>query len=86
MTKNIFFQMLQLFTFICLWNLVHCTQMNDDNALELSLCQLVKHTPNYVIYHLEERSNCLSQVKKFENTFCLRDKENQVKYLHTLIN
>ena len=52
----------------------------DEMHLELTLCHLIKHTPNYNIYQLHLQSNCVSQVKMYHNIFCLRNNDNKVKF------
>ena len=53
--------------------------IDEETEVELILCQLLKHTPAFVIYRLHEKSECLSQVKTFGSVICLRDTYNQVK-------
>ena len=51
----------------------------QETEVEINLCNLLKHTPNYAIYRLEDKSNCISHVKSFGKLICLRDGNNQVK-------
>lgn len=53
-------------------------QSTFEVELELQLCNLLRHTPLYNIYQLEIKSNCLSQVRAFDELLCLRNKDNQV--------
>ena len=50
-----------------------------DQIAELMLCKLLKHTPNYSIYKLHDKSNCHSHVKVFGDVACLRNGENKVR-------
>ena len=81
--KNIikfnFFQILQLWVVFLLWDYGFSLQITQDNNLELALCHLVRHTPNYAIFRLDQKGNCLAQVASFKNNIvCLRNNENQV--------
>ena len=51
----------------------------DDTALELTLCKILKNTPNYQNYHLDQKAECLSHVKSYGEVMCLRNGYNQVK-------
>ena len=74
-----FFQILQLLAFILYWDYGFSLKITQDNNLELALCHLVRHTPNYAIFKLDQTSNCLAQVASFKNNIiCLRNNENQV--------
>ena len=70
-------------TFASLW--FHLAISTKEIDVELTLCRLLKHTPNYAIYQLEEKSNCLSHVKSFGNLICLRDGDNLVRTPHKLL-
>ena len=51
----------------------------QETEVEINLCNLLKHTPNYAIYRLEEQSNCIAHVKSYGKLICLRDGDNKVK-------
>ena len=51
----------------------------QETEVEVRLCNLLKHTPNYAIYRLEDKSNCISHVKSFGRLICLRDGDNLVR-------
>ena len=74
-----FFQILQLLAIILFWDYGFSLQITQDNNLELALCHLIRHTRNYAIFKLDQKSNCLAQVASFKNNIiCLRNNENQV--------
>ena len=52
----------------------------DETTLELTLCKLLEHTPNYRMYHLDQHTECLSHVKSYGKIMCLRDGYNQVNF------
>ena len=55
------------------------SEKTEETYLELALCKLLDQTPNYFIYQLQMQSNCISQVKMFEDdVFCLRNHDNKV--------
>ena len=64
-------------TVVCLSNSI----TTEDIRLELLLCEILKHTPNYMIYELNNNANCVAQVKTFGNLLCLRNTDNQVNCL-----
>ena len=49
----------------------------QEAAVELALCRLVKRTSNYIKQKLDVRGNCLAAVKSYGDLVCLRD-ENQI--------
>ena len=79
-----FFQILTLLLAIIFLNCGYSLQATEENDLELTLCHLVRNTPNYIIYGLEQKSNCLAHVTTYgSDIICLRNNENQVnKTLH----
>ena len=50
----------------------------QEEAVELALCQLVKRTSNYLKQKLDVRANCLAYVKSYGDLVCLRDENNLV--------
>ena len=61
-----------------LLSLVYGLQPSEEQNLELTLCQILKHTSFFVIYKLSDKSNCYSHAKTFGEVVCLRDGENKV--------
>ena len=56
----------------------------DDAELELTLCKILQHTPNYQTYHLDQKTECLSHVKAYGEIMCLRNGYNQVKMIQKM--
>ena len=51
--------------------------VDQEEAVEMALCQLVRRTSNYIKQKLDVRGNCLAAVKSYGDLVCLRD-ENQI--------
>ena len=59
--------------------LIYGFQTPEEQTLELTLCQILKHTSFYAIYKLNDKSNCYSHAKTYGEIVCLRNGENKVK-------
>ena len=70
-------------TQVIIWLLVLpsviCGFQTEEQNIELALCNLLKHTPLFVIYKLYDKSNCYSHAKSIGKLVCLQNGENKVK-------